>query len=219
MRLRRRTGAPCGGSCAWPDATATSSSCQAGGAGGRPTKTRSCATSSTTSRSSSRRRHPTASRSDLPRIEASRSRMASSCSPTCARPRRRPWTSRWRGSPRSRGGPPANTTMRPAKSTGVRSRTHPFWFEAIRFAYRDVMEYWIGTAALIRLDVCRPNHLRPLFSVLYDELAEVGRRTLKDRYTQGGKSRLDLGISESSIDFLVELVHDLGRRLPGTADT
>src|SRR5215467_3268936 len=73
--------------------------------------------------------------------------------------------------------------------------------------------------ASIRLDVDRPNHLGPLLGVVGDELAEVGRRTLKYRYAQGGKSRLDLGISEGGIDFLVELVDDLGRRILGNADT
>src|SRR5262249_41564802 len=59
--------------------------------------------------------------------------------------------------------------------------------------------------------------IAPLLRFVGDKLAEVGRRTLKDRYAQGGKPRLDLGISEGGIDFLVELVDDLGRRLLGNA--
>src|SRR5262249_43817193 len=72
---------------------------------------------------------------------------------------------------------------------------------------------------LLGLDVRRPDHFAPFLGFVGDELAELSRRTLKDRYLQGGKSRLDLGISEGGIDFLVELVDDLGRRLLGNADT
>jgi hypothetical protein len=78
---------------------------------------------------------------------------------------------------------------------------------------------WNASLGLLRLDVGGPDHLGPLLGFVGDELAEVGRRTLKDRYAQGGKSRLDLGISEGGIDFLVELVDDLGRRALGNADT
>src|SRR5215475_1960730 len=73
--------------------------------------------------------------------------------------------------------------------------------------------------ASVCFDVRRPDHLAPLLGVVGDELAEVGGRTLKDRCAQGGKSRLDLGISEGGIDFLVELVDDFGRRVLGNADT
>src|SRR2546430_5659981 len=38
---------------------------------------------------------------------------------------------------------------------------------------------------LFGLDVDRPDHLGPLLGVVGDELAEVGRRTLKYRYAQG----------------------------------
>src|SRR5262245_41029172 len=78
---------------------------------------------------------------------------------------------------------------------------------------------FIGRGTSLRFDVGSPDHLGPLLGIVGDELAEVGRRTLKDRYAQGGKLRLDLGISEGRIDFLVELVDDLGRRLLGNADT
>ena len=66
----------------------------------------------------------------------------------------------------------------------------------------------------LRRDVGRADHLGPLLGIVGDELAEVGRRTLKDRYAQGRKSRLDLGISEGSIDFLVELVDDFASASP-----
>jgi hypothetical protein len=73
--------------------------------------------------------------------------------------------------------------------------------------------------ASVRLDVEGPDPLGPLLGFLGDELAEVGRRTLKDRCAQVGKSCLDLGIGEGGIDFVVELVDDLGRRVLGNADT
>ena len=85
------------------------------------------------------------------------------------------------------------------------------------FAERDLWN--IAQGRSLRFDVGSPDHLGPLLDVVGDELAEVGRRTLKDRRAQGGKSRLDLGISEGGIDFLVELVDDLGRRVLGNADT
>src|SRR4029453_16431394 len=83
------------------------------------------------------------------------------------------------------------------------------------FAERNVMEY---RPCSLRLDIGSPDHLGPLLGFVGDELAEIDRRTLKDRCSQGGKSRLDLGISEGGIDFLVELVNDLGRRVLGNAD-
>src|SRR5262245_23889346 len=76
----------------------------------------------------------------------------------------------------------------------------------------------IGRGRSLRFDVGIPDHLGPLLGFVGDELAEIGRRTLKDRYAQGGKSRLDLGISEGGIDFLVELVDDFGWRGPRCAD-
>src|SRR5262249_55974569 len=36
-----------------------------------------------------------------------------------------------------------------------------------------------GALASLRLDIGRPDHLGPLFGFVRDELAEVGRRTLK----------------------------------------
>src|SRR5262245_17024949 len=72
------------------------------------------------------------------------------------------------------------------------------------FAERTLRNIWPRSRRSLRLDVRRTDHLGPLLGIFGDELAEVGRRTLKDRYAQGGKSRLDLGISEGGIDFLVE---------------
>ena len=67
-----------------------------------------------------------------------------------------------------------------------------------------------GPASLC-LDVCRPDHLGPLFLVIYDELSEVGGRAGNHRATEIGEPRLHLGIGERRIDFLIELVDDFGR--------
>ena len=40
----------------------------------------------------------------------------------------------------------------------------------------------------------------------------------KHRAAQVGEPRLDLGIGEGRVDLLVELVDDLGGRVPGRAD-
>src|SRR5262245_55987767 len=81
------------------------------------------------------------------------------------------------------------------------------------FAERDVMEYWIGTAASVGLDVGRPDHLGPLLGLFGDELAEIGGRADKRRASKVGKPRLHLGIGEAGVDLLVELVDDLRRRV------
>src|SRR5215813_11287459 len=64
----------------------------------------------------------------------------------------------------------------------------------------------------LRLDVGRPDHLAPLFGFLGNVFAEVGGRAWKHSATKVGKARLHLGIVESRVDLLVELVDDFGRR-------
>jgi hypothetical protein len=73
--------------------------------------------------------------------------------------------------------------------------------EHLRFRGTDVTEYLAGSCGSLCLDVEGPDHVAPLLRFVGDELAEIGWRTLKDRCAQGGKSRLDLGISEGGIDF------------------
>jgi len=80
------------------------------------------------------------------------------------------------------------------------------------FRLAGVTEYWIGTAASLRLDVGRPDHLAPLFGFLGDHLAEVSGREREHVAAQVGKARLDLGIGKASVDLLVELLDYLGRR-------
>src|SRR5215813_5827671 len=81
-----------------------------------------------------------------------------------------------------------------------------------QFAERNVMEYWTRAAASVRLDVGRPDHLAPLLGLLGNVFAEVGGRAWKHSATKVAKARLHLGIVESRVDLLVELVDDFGRR-------
>src|SRR5262249_24006582 len=59
-----------------------------------------------------------------------------------------------------------------AKTTSARG-------EYRAFRLTGVTEYWIGTAASVRLDVSSPNYLAPFLGFVGDELAEVGRRAWK----------------------------------------
>src|SRR5262245_8623285 len=82
-----------------------------------------------------------------------------------------------------------------------------------------ITEYWIGTAASVRLDVGRPDYLRPLFLIIYDESPEVGRRAWKHRAAKIGEARLHLRIGKRRVDLVVELVDDLRRRVLGRDKT
>src|SRR5260221_11819728 len=74
------------------------------------------------------------------------------------------------------------------------------------FAERNVTEYWIGIAASVRLDVGRPDHLRPLLSFFGNELTEVGGRARKQHAAHFSEPRLDPGISKARVDCVVELL-------------
>src|SRR5262252_7095530 len=74
------------------------------------------------------------------------------------------------------------------------------------------MEYWMGTAASVRLDVEGPDDLAPLFAVVSDELAEIGGRANERRAAELGEPRLDFGIGEAGVNGLIELVNNLRRR-------
>src|SRR5262245_57317207 len=81
-----------------------------------------------------------------------------------------------------------------------------------RLSSTGITEYLIGTAISVRFDAHELHHLAPLLRFVGDELAEVGRGAGKHRAAQLRKSRLHLGIVESRVDLLVELVDDFGRR-------
>ena len=76
------------------------------------------------------------------------------------------------------------------------------------------MEHASGTAASVRLDVGRPDHLAPLLGVFDNELAKIHNCHRRWNAAHLGKSRHHLGIAEASINFLMELVDDIGRREP-----
>src|SRR3984893_153204 len=67
----------------------------------------------------------------------------------------------------------------------------------------------------IRLDICRPDHLAPLFGFVVDQLSEIGRRARKYHAAQVGQLSPKLGIGEARVDLPVELVDDLGGCFPG----
>src|SRR5262245_54391870 len=83
---------------------------------------------------------------------------------------------------------------------------------AIALVIRRTGRYGIRPARSFRLDTRELDHLAPLLGVIGDELAEVGGRAWKCSGTQLGEPRLHLGIGESRVDLLVELLDDLGRR-------
>src|SRR3954468_10357059 len=70
-----------------------------------------------------------------------------------------------------------------------------------------------------RLDAQRLDHLAPFFRFIGDEFAESGGRARKDWAGELGEPRLDLGIGKARVDLVVERANDLGRRVPGRADT
>ena len=77
-------------------------------------------------------------------------------------------------------------------------------------ASRSTRRYGICSRRSLGLEARELHHLGPLLGLVRDELAEIGGRAGKRRSAQVDKPRLDLGIGEASIDFLVELIDDLG---------
>ena len=75
-----------------------------------------------------------------------------------------------------------------------------------------------GGSLLLHFDVGRPDDLAPLFSFPSNQHAEVSRRTYERGPAEVDEARVDLGIAETGIDFLVELVNDLDGRVLGRAD-
>src|SRR5262245_30662315 len=73
-------------------------------------------------------------------------------------------------------------------------------------------------AKSLRLDAGELHDLRPFLGFLSDELGKVGGRAPKRHAAQLGKSCLQLRIGEAGVDFLVELVDDLGRRVSRSAE-
>ena len=88
-----------------------------------------------------------------------------------------------------------------------------------RLSSTDVTEYfrW-GSRESVRFDAGELDHLGPLFGFVGDKLAEVRRRACEYRAAEVSDPRFHLGIGEASVDLLVELVDDLGRRVLGRAN-
>jgi hypothetical protein len=64
------------------------------------------------------------------------------------------------------------------------------------------------TMSLFRLDTGRLDHLPPLLCVVDDEVAELDGRVREWFHPQIGEARLEIGINEGRIDFLVERIDD-----------
>ena len=61
-------------------------------------------------------------------------------------------------------------------------------------------------AVSLRLDAGEFDHLGPLLGFVGNQLFKIGRREREHGATEIGKPRLDLGISEASVDLVVELL-------------
>src|SRR5262245_23039967 len=82
------------------------------------------------------------------------------------------------------------------------------------------MECGLTKPASLRLDVEGPDHLAPLLGFVDDELTKIARRASKHGSAEGfGKASLDLGVAKAGVDFLVELVDDVSRRVLGCTET
>src|SRR6476659_3481825 len=76
------------------------------------------------------------------------------------------------------------------------------------------MECASGRTGSLRLEARELDHLAPFLGFVCDELSEVCGRARQQRAAQIGKPRLDLGIVETGISLLVELVDDLDGCVP-----
>src|SRR5262249_25550393 len=84
------------------------------------------------------------------------------------------------------------------------------------FAERDLWNIDSGSAS-VHLDVEGADHLAPLLDFVSDELCEVAGRA-RQRLAEVSQTDLHLGVGEGRVDLLVELLDDLGWRVPGNAD-
>src|SRR5262249_34856260 len=83
------------------------------------------------------------------------------------------------------------------------------------FAERELRNVYVGS---VRLDADGLDHFGPLLGFLGDEPAKVCGQARKRRAAQAGKLRLELGVGEARVNFLVELVNNLRRCGLGRAD-
>src|SRR5262249_36637976 len=97
-----------------------------------------------------------------------------------------------------------------AKSTAIRSSRRHGRTPAISLDGRLWNLGW--NRGSVRLDAGELDHLRPFLGFVGDELAKVGGREREHVATEVEEPCLDLGIGKASVDLLVELLDDLGRR-------
>src|SRR5580692_2860737 len=107
------------------------------------------------------------------------------------------------------------TAMTPLRTISV--TTGSIFALRKRFIFVLFVLRFISTRSL-RLYVRELDHLGPFLGFIGDELAEIGRRAGKWHGAEIGKPLLQRGIGEASIDFLVELVDDVGGRALRCAD-
>src|SRR5215831_19847936 len=75
----------------------------------------------------------------------------------------------------------------------------------------------VGILGSLRLDAGGLDHLGPLLGFVGDQLSKLSRRS-RQRHAEVSETDLHLGVGESRVDLLVELLDDLGWRVPGNAD-
>jgi hypothetical protein len=74
-------------------------------------------------------------------------------------------------------------------------------------------------SASLHLRTGELDHLRPLFGLISEMPSKVSGRPLERRSAQFSQACIDFGVCQRSIDFLVQLLDDLGRRVLGSANT
>src|SRR5436853_3578796 len=96
---------------------------------------------------------------------------------------------------------------------GITAAPAARWRNCLRAGKCMTLSLKTNKVELFAFDVRGPDHLGPLLGFVGHELSEVGRRTSKRRTAEVGKPIPDPGIGNAGIDFLVELINDLSRRL------
>src|SRR5262245_22433366 len=85
-----------------------------------------------------------------------------------------------------------------------------------RFATESLFE--LSAGASLRLDLSSADDLTPLFGLVSDELAEIGRRAGQGGSSHAREARLQCGIREALVHRGIEPVDDLWRRMARHAE-
>src|SRR5262245_3046501 len=88
----------------------------------------------------------------------------------------------------------------------------------IALAYRDLWNFWRSIPGSVRLRAGELDRLTPLLSFLGKALSILCRREGKHHAPKITNACLDPRISQDRIDLPVELVDDVGRRIPRRTD-